>query len=80
MCSNYKCLDDKYNYYKINRNCPRDSHLVDTNMIEKQCCLVEKACECNDCPLKSEMVQFQMNFDITIIFKIKIKYFISNKD
>ncbi len=56
MCSSYKCLDEKYNYYKINRNCPRDSHLVETNMIEKQCCLVEKACECNDCPLKSEMV------------------------
>lgn len=57
MCSNYKCSDEKYKFYKQNSKCPKDSQLVDVNLIEKQCCQVDKSCACNECPDKSEMVK-----------------------
>ena len=56
MCLDYKCSDEKYKYYKHHSKCPKDSQAFDVNLIEKQCCNVEKYCSCNECPDKSEMV------------------------
>ena len=72
-CKKFNCTSEIYQYYKENKKCPDDSQEKDIDESEKDCCKVDKKCECQECKPKSEQVDLckaaSQNFEAVLVQK-----------